>query len=88
MTGYTFAITCRGCGAELQHTADGVVRPDATTALATCTECGSLYRIDLRVAVLNGPAIRETLPPADDVACRNPHAPGAPLIAALMEAQR
>jgi hypothetical protein len=75
------------CGALLDH--DAGTRGDVArvAAVAHCTECGSTYRLDITLSVLNGPAIRCTMP-AGDVACRNPDAPGAPLIDLLMAAQR
>jgi NAD-dependent SIR2 family protein deacetylase len=85
MTGYQFTVTCRHCGALLDHDAGTRGNVSRVAAVAHCTECGSTYRLDITLSVLNGPAIRDTMP---DVACRNPDAVGAPLINALLEAQR
>ena len=87
ITGYHIPLTCRHCGDALTHTASGAVYAQDTSALAACTGCGSKYHVQVRFTVLDGPAIRATMP-AEDAACRNPQAVGAPLIALLLEAQR
>ena len=46
---YTFAIRCVDCGHNMCHQADAAVTPTATAALARCTRCGIIHRIDLRV---------------------------------------
>lgn len=88
MTGYQFRVTCVGCGHPLAHRADGVAYPHHTKAVADCTHCGSAFIITVVLQTLTGPAIRESLPPATDVVCRNPDAPGAALINALMAADK
>ena len=93
MTGYTFPLTCVGCGSTLAHTASGAVYLQHTAAIAACTNCGSTFKVTVRLEVLNGPAIRVTLPheaeTARNVATggRNMYAEGAGLIDALLAAQ-
>ena len=79
-------MTCVSCAHPLAHRADGVAYPHQTRAVADCTNCGSTFLIAVVLQTLSGPAIRESLPPAPDVVCRNPDAPGAALIDALMAA--
>lgn len=94
MTGYTFTLTCPHCGGVMRHVADGAFSPYGSAALASCTECGSQYRADVRLRALQGPALRQELldaPPGPHEPAyrgyrRNLNAEGAPLIAALIEA--
>jgi hypothetical protein len=84
MNGYSFTVTCTHCGEHLQHKAGGAVYPNRTRALAHCVECGSDFLLVVDLQTLSGPAIRETM---RDIDCnRDPDAPGAQLINALMEA--
>lgn len=62
MTSFTFNVTCIHCEALLEHTAGSGRHPRMQSVVAACTECGSQYRLNVELLVLNGPAIRETLP--------------------------
>lgn len=96
MTGYTFTLTCPYCSGEMKHLADGRAHSHfGTAALADCTGCHSQYRVDVRLSLLSGPALRQELcdaPPSPYEGAaryargRNLNAQGAPLIAALIEA--
>lgn len=61
MNGYRFSIGCLHCEAPLEHTAGCAGHPRMQSVIAACTACGSQYRLNVELLVLNGPAIRETL---------------------------
>lgn len=82
-TGYYFDLACPGCARGLQHKASGAVSLTGTAAVATCTDCGAVVRIDVRVTIV------DRLPVAlDDGVTWDEQAPGAPLIRALMAPHR
>ena len=85
MTGYTIPLTCPHCGALMAHTAGSTPRLRSVVALCACTECGSQYRLDVVLQTLNGPAIRDTLPPDPDTVCRS--GPKHGVIDAIMRAE-
>ena len=80
MTGYQFAVTCPTCAGTLHHQADGATYTHRTAAIAACTNCGSVYRVDVVLSALSGPALRPS--PPDHA--RNPDAPGRALIDAIL----
>jgi NAD-dependent SIR2 family protein deacetylase len=85
MIGYSFTVSCTACGSALHHKAGGAVYPNRTKAIAHCTECGSDFLLSVSLQQLSGPALRESL--QVDIN-RDPSAPGAPLIDALMACGR
>ena len=62
MSGYTFTVTCLHCESVLEHNAGSAAHPRMRSVVAACTACGSQYRLNVELLVLNGPAMRETLP--------------------------
>ena len=97
VTGYTFTLTWPHCGGEVRHVTSSKEAHSkyGAAALADCTGCGSAYRVDVKLALLSGPALRQELcdsPPSPHEGAhryqhgRNLNAQGAPLIAAMLEA--
>jgi hypothetical protein len=87
MIGYTFEVGCTHCEAPLAHKAPGAVYTHRTNALAACTRCGSEFVLDLTLRMVRGPVLRDPIRHSSDHN-RNPDAPGAALINALMAASR
>lgn len=85
---YRFAVTCPHCGGDLAHVASGATYKHRTCALVACTECGSRLKMDVTLSVLDGPAIRDTLPPAPEKPAPLLATPGHALIRAIMAAER
>lgn len=79
MTGYEFTVRCLYCSSSLDHCSSSHRGTQEQRAVAHCPECGSDFILEVRLAVLSGPAIRETIPKADSV-MRNPNAPMAGLV--------
>jgi len=83
MNGYEFAVRCLYCSSKLEHTSASQRGTQEQRAVAHCPECGSDFILQVTLAVLSGPAIRETIPMYDAVS-RNPDAPAAGLVDALV----
>ena len=59
---YQFSLTCRECGALLEHRASGESTGSFTQAIAGCTECATEYLIRVAVEATNLPARNRRMP--------------------------
>lgn len=80
MNGHLFAFDCPHCTTTITY------RNTLKAGVADCTGCGAQFRIDVAVAGLRGSQILQSMP--HDAVCRDPHAAGAPLLAAIAAADR
>jgi hypothetical protein len=81
MSAAAVPVACT-CGGTITHTTSSRTYSHGVSGVATCTTCGTVWRVDVRMLVLDGPFDR----PARNGArrLRDPEAWGARVIDSIM----